>query len=73
MTQRESKFEALASRLGTEPPQSLRDLSPAQLEDLTTAISDARRRQGQALAASGERALSHVPRLLRGPVRRIVG
>jgi len=73
MTQKATEFEALTARLGTEPPAGLRKLTGAQLTDLTTAVSDARRRQGQALAAAGERALAHVPRLLRGPVRRIVG
>jgi hypothetical protein len=42
MTQKATEFEALARRLGTEPPDGLRELTPAQLEDLTTAISDAR-------------------------------
>jgi hypothetical protein len=73
MTQKATEFKALAARLGTEPPAGLRQLTGAQLTDLTTAVSDARRRQAHALAASGERALSHVPRLLRAPVRRIVG
>jgi hypothetical protein len=73
MTQKATEFEGLAARLGTEPPAGLRELTGAQLTDLTTAVSDARRRQGQALAASGERALGHIPRLLRAPVRRIVG
>jgi hypothetical protein len=73
MTQKGREFEALAARLSAEPPEGLRELTGPQLRDLTTAISDARWRQGQALAASGERALGHVPRFLRGPVRRIVG
>ena len=33
----------------------------------------ARRRQAKALADAGDRALGQIPRLLRGPVRRIVG
>jgi hypothetical protein len=66
-------FEALRARLGDTPPDGLHALTDAQLADLVTAITDARRRQGEALAAAGDRALSHIPRLLRGPIRRVAG
>jgi ribosomal 50S subunit-associated protein YjgA (DUF615 family) len=69
----EKEFEALRARLGDMPPAGLRALPGPQLEDLVTAITDARRRQGEALTAAGERALGHIPRLLRGPVRRVMG
>jgi uncharacterized protein involved in exopolysaccharide biosynthesis len=69
----EKEFEALRARLGDAPPAGLRVLAGPQLEDLNAAITDARRRQGEALAAAGERALGYIPRLLRGPVRRVVG
>jgi hypothetical protein len=69
----EKHFEALRARLGGDTPEGLRPLSAAALKDLNQAISEARRRQGQALAAGGDRALSHVPRMLRGPIRRITG
>jgi ribosomal 50S subunit-associated protein YjgA (DUF615 family) len=69
----EKEFEALRARLGDTPPAALRALAGPQLEDLVTAVTDARRRQGEALAAAGERALGYIPRLLRGPVRRVMG
>jgi uncharacterized protein involved in exopolysaccharide biosynthesis len=69
----ENEFEALRARLGGTPPGGLRVLAGPELEDLNTAIADARRRQGEALAAAGESALGYIPRLLRGPVRRVVG
>ncbi len=69
----QKEFDALRARLGDTPPASLRELAGPELEDLDTAIAEARRRQGEALAAAGERALGHIPRLLRGPVRRVVG
>lgn len=69
----EKEFEALRARLGGDAPDGLRALSAAQLKDLNKAISESRRRQGHALAAAGDRALSHVPRVLRGPIRRITG
>jgi hypothetical protein len=69
----EKEFAALRERLDSEPPQGLHALTGTQLADLTTAITEARRRQREALAAAGDRALSHVPRLLRGPIRRVAG
>jgi hypothetical protein len=43
------------------------------LADLGAALAEARHRQAAALAEAGDRALSHIPRLLRGPIKRIVG
>jgi hypothetical protein len=64
---------ALEAQLGSEPPAGLARLDPDELGDLTAAIRDARRRQAAEIDAVGDRALSFVPRLLRGPIRRIVG
>jgi hypothetical protein len=66
-------FDALRAQLGRAAPQALRELSDDELTDLSNAIRAARRRQSKALADAGERALGHIPRLLRGPVRKIVG
>lgn len=66
-------FDALAAQLGGDVPQGLRQLEPQQLRHLTTAIVDTRHRNSAALAAGGERALNMIPRLLRGPIRKIVG
>jgi hypothetical protein len=63
----------LRRQLGGDVPAGLTRLSEAELRDLTHAIRDARHREGEALAASGERALERVPRLLRGPIRKVVG
>lgn len=63
----------LRAQLGARPPASLGTLTDEQLRDLDDAIGAARRRQAKALAAAGDQALRHIPRLLRGPVRRIVG
>lgn len=69
----DDEFEALRAHLGGAPPPGLRTLPDIHLVDLTDAISEARRRQREALAAAGDRALGHIPRLLRGPIRRVVG
>ncbi len=66
-------FTALRAELGDTAPDSLRTLSDAELADLSSALADARHRQAAALAAAGDRALSHIPRLLRGPIKRVVG
>ncbi len=63
----------LAALLGSEPPAGLARLEADELDDLTAAIRDARRRQAAEIEGVGDRALSFVPRLLRGPIRRIVG
>jgi hypothetical protein len=60
----------LAEELGAEPPEGL---TPAQRERLAGEIRRARREQRIALAEASERALDHVPRLLRGIVRRVSG
>jgi uncharacterized protein involved in exopolysaccharide biosynthesis len=66
-------FSALRAQLGPTAPDALRELSDQELRDLGAAIADARHRQAAALAEAGDRALSHIPRLLRGPIKRIAG
>ena len=66
-------FDALRAQLGGTAPEPLRGLGADELGHLANAIRDARRRQTKALAQAGERALGHIPRVLRGPVRKIVG
>lgn len=68
----ERSLEALQMQLNGNVPAGLRELEDQHLEHLAAAVHEARRRQDQALAQAGERAFSHVPRLLRGPIRRIV-
>jgi hypothetical protein len=66
-------FGALSARLGGDAPEGLKQLDERQLRDLEQAIAGAHRRQIAALNAAGDRALGMVPRLLRGPIRRVVG
>jgi hypothetical protein len=63
----------LREQLRGDVPEGVSRLAEADLRDLALAVRDARRREGEALAASGERALERVPRLLRGPIRKVVG
>lgn len=66
-------LNALAEELRDAPPGALSQLSDAQLRDLAGAIADARHRQAEELAAAGDRALRHIPRLFRGPLRKVLG
>jgi hypothetical protein len=63
----------LREQLTGDVPEGVSKLADAELRDLAHAIRDARHREGEALAAAGERALERVPRLLRGPIRKVVG
>jgi hypothetical protein len=66
-------IQALEAQLQGSVPPALRRLDDGDLRDLATAIRDARHRQSAELAAAGDQALRHIPRLLRGPVRKALG
>jgi hypothetical protein len=68
-----SALSQLREQLSGDVPQGASRLGEAELRDLAHAIRDARHREGEALAAAGERALERVPRLLRGAIRKVVG
>jgi hypothetical protein len=61
----------LERELGSTVPTELKQLGDADLADLAAAIRAAKRAQAAALAAAAERALGHIPRILRGPVRAV--
>lgn len=63
---------ALRRRLGDDV-RALDELSDEAVAALGAAFDDARRRQGRALSAASEEALGHLPLLLRGAVRKVLG
>jgi hypothetical protein len=63
--------ELLEGELGAPPPAGVSELADASLADLAAAIHEAKRKQAKALAEAADRAVSHIPRLLRAPVRAI--
>lgn len=69
----ETGSDALRRALGARAPEGLQSLADDERAHLAEAVSDARRRQARALAQGGERALQHIPRLLRAPIRRLAG
>ena len=69
----ESGAQRLEAALGGSLPDGARALEPRHLEHLAATVREARRQQAAELAAAGERGLRFVPRLLRGPLRKVLG
>ena len=63
----------LEDQVGGAVPEGLAGLDDQELRHLAGAIRAARHRQAEALDAAGDRALGRIPRLLRGPIRKVVG
>jgi len=57
---------------GPVPPGLLR-LHDSELRDLATAIAAERHRQAAALAAAGDQALGQLPRMIRIPLKKLLG
>lgn len=64
---------ALERELRGPPPPGVQRLSDPDHAHLAGLIAAARHRQAAELAAAGDRALRFVPRLLRGPIRKVLG
>lgn len=63
----------LGEALGKAPPKGVvAALEERELADLTRAVTTADARQAQELDAAIEGALGGIPRLLRGPLRKIL-
>ena len=60
----------LRAALRADPPAGLAALDDEVLATLAAAIREAEEHQRSELVAAGDRALRHVPALLRGPVRK---
>jgi hypothetical protein len=68
-----SGLERLSHQLREPPGAAISALDDEHLAHLAGALHDVRVRQAEALASAAEQAMNHIPRLLRGPVRKIVG
>lgn len=62
----------LTTELGGRPPGGLARLDAASAEDLTRALREAKRRQSRELESAMRSSMDHVPRLLRGPTRKLL-
>lgn len=65
-------LRALGAELGGRPPASLEAIADKDLRAFTVLLRDAKQRQSEALEAATEEALEIVPRIVRGPVRKIL-
>ena len=63
--------DPIERELAASPPSGLGRLTSQQRDDLARAIREAKHRQATALAAAGEQALGLIPRIFRGPIRRL--
>ena len=67
------ELRALESELGARPPgRASQALAADDLRSLTALLRTAKERQSTALDAAVEEALEIVPRMVRGPVRKIL-
>lgn len=71
----EQSLQRLAQTLGKPASefQALAGLQPSQVDLLTESIVSTQKRQRAALEVAMKDSLSHVPALLRGPVKKILG
>jgi len=65
-------IEALTRELGAAPPPEVAALEAGDAQRLADAIAAARERQQQLLAQAADDGLRFVPRLLRGPVKKVL-
>lgn len=63
----------LRDALRAEPPPDCARLADDELADLAAAVEGAAQRQRAELRAAIDAAYGHVPRLLRGPLRKVLG
>ncbi|MGH8445750.1 MAG: hypothetical protein ACREVL_10815 [Solimonas sp.] len=68
-----SKLQVVTRELGAPAPEALAALDAASLQQLGDALHAARKRQRAQMAAATESALQHIPLLLRGAVKKILG
>jgi hypothetical protein len=66
-------LKELAVELGGKVPPELAALSTEELVQLTKLLRDAKRTQKQHIKRAFDSALSHVPFLLRGPLKKMLG
>jgi hypothetical protein len=66
-------LKALESELGSPPPARVAALDDERLGELAGAIRAARHRQAAELTKASEQSLQFIPKLLRLPVRKVLG
>ena len=72
MAASDSAIAQVKTALGGQPPESITELDDASVTKLAQLLKSSRERQQAQLAESLEKALGHLPRLLRGPVKKVL-
>ncbi|MBA2505873.1 MAG: hypothetical protein H0V29_08000 [Thermoleophilaceae bacterium] len=67
-----SHLTALQEELGSAPPRGLAALSEEEIAELAGALRERKEDQALALKQAGDKAFGQIPRLLRGPVKKMV-
>ena len=67
------RLKDVSHALGAPAPAALAALETAALRTLTDALHDARRKQRRQMAEATDSALQHIPFLLRGAVKKVLG
>lgn len=70
---KKTKLQALEHALGGSVPSGLSALDAAAVQKLGDALQHARKTQRTQMTAATERSLQHVPFLLRGTVKKVLG
>jgi hypothetical protein len=69
----DDRLKELSAELGGQAPAGLIELSNEELSQLSACIRQAKRTQKDRIRRAFDSALSHVPFLLRGPLRKMLG
>lgn len=64
--------DALRALLGADPPASVHDLSPAARAEFADILREAKQRQARTLETAFVATLKHVPRPVRGIVKKVL-
>lgn len=70
---RKEAVRELEAQLGARAPRGLAALTADELHGLAEVVREARHRQAAELQAAGDKALGHIPWLLRAPIRKVMG
>lgn len=66
------QLDALTRALGAAPPDEIAALDAAQIQHLAEALVQARERQEELLTQAADEGLRFIPRLVRGPVKKVL-
>ena len=69
----DDRLKELSAELGSVAPEGLSALNDEELAELASCLRQAKRAQREQIRRAFDGALSHVPFLLRGPLKKMLG